>query len=698
MDLLRRISEFLAAPTFDGLVSLALLMTLCLLSINVWMGRRQLLEGQGTIKSLVVAAMLMTGIQMMPLLIGLTAMLVKGSDSQRDDFLLFILLTQIITTVSTIPFIRPTFRLIGTKQALPEYVDLGFRARVQRMSELLNIKPPVVRLLNSPGGAMQVQAFAGGLPAPSLVVSDGVFHRLSEKEADAILGHELGHIASGSLWWYPTAIAMAWASAVLHSFFFEFWTSCLWGMAMQVGLIRIVSRHFEFVSDRHAAQLAGTQTTINALDKIHMTSAVDAKGWWSLLAFATATHPSPEERLQALHDSAPEEQRSQPTWSTQLARQRKWGSLVALFVWCSVLLGSLFLPANFLGHLLRFWSFLFLVFLPSLFLKNAVRKDVQQETQRRQYQPKSKTKSIAIIATVFTIVMLSFYFIDAGVPENSDALGEMLWIVIGIPFSVLALLLAWAIWKRINSPDTKIRLAIYEKRWQDAVDLGQEHRPSILKNAQLWNDLNLALWMTGDQMEAINAMQDLRKTHLQFKHPWLIQALMHLERENPQAALALLDDVREDLRGDISVHGIAARCYRQLGELENMSAEVQAIAEVSDDLAGVPAFKCAMSIDQGDLEAAQQYWEAANRLAPGDAYITILLAELNCKLGNQSGAQAALHKAKALIDATPFAFLGTEYRITEILLSKMQPVGVDLSEAQQDSSQLDSSDESTGIQ
>ena len=47
---------------------------------------------------------------------------------------------------------------------------------------------------------MATQAFAGGLPAPSLAVTDGILHRLSASERDAIIGHELAHVANRSLW------------------------------------------------------------------------------------------------------------------------------------------------------------------------------------------------------------------------------------------------------------------------------------------------------------------------------------------------------------------------------------------------------------------------------------------------------------------------------------------------------------------
>ena len=64
----------------------------------------------------------------------------------------------------------------------------------------MNVPVPVVRLWPSNTGSQQAQAFAGCLPAPQLVVTDGILHRLSAVECDAVVAHELGHVANGSLW------------------------------------------------------------------------------------------------------------------------------------------------------------------------------------------------------------------------------------------------------------------------------------------------------------------------------------------------------------------------------------------------------------------------------------------------------------------------------------------------------------------
>jgi len=77
------------------------------------------------------------------------------------------------------------------------------------------------------------------------------------------------------------------------------------GMALFVGLKRLVSRPYELDCDRRAARAIGFRETAAALAKIHAVHPIRNSGLLSLLVYATATHPSREIRLAALRDAAP---------------------------------------------------------------------------------------------------------------------------------------------------------------------------------------------------------------------------------------------------------------------------------------------------------------------------------------------------------------------------------------------------------
>ncbi len=80
----------------------------------------------------------------------------------------------------------------------------------------------------------------GTLPAPQLVVTDGILQRLSSAESDAIVAHELAHIANGSLWFlygiFPAACAVTtglWP-------FFPWPFASAFGVALTSGLYRLI--------------------------------------------------------------------------------------------------------------------------------------------------------------------------------------------------------------------------------------------------------------------------------------------------------------------------------------------------------------------------------------------------------------------------------------------------------------------------
>lgn len=651
--------------TLSMIVILTLFLVCLLLPLNLYIGNCQRKEGNGTGRNLFRVSVKLAFVQMLPMLMGFLIILTVNPLSVPNDAITFFSFALIIVAFWTSFYLRPPLRIKGSADALNEFTEPHFLSRLEVMCAKLGIQVPVVRLLNSAGGAMGIQAFAGGLPAPSLVVSDGVIHRLSEEEADAIVGHELGHIANNSLWWFPFTISIAWTIAVIGSIWLGFWNSLLFGFAVQAGLSRIVSRHFEYDSDLKAATVAGFATTITALDKIHISSIVNNKGWISFLAYSMATHPSHEERLQALYKKAPLEDRPVVNWSIAAAKRRKIGAIIACIVWILLLTGSFLLPQTDLGYFLRSLLFISIGLSPSILINKAVRKDVKSELKRRQFKTKTKPNWAVFFITVIVMLILFFVLDEVENQTLHNSMGEMIWIIFGLPVVVGVILLVWGVWRGSKSPQAKIRLAIHQRRWQEAVELGNENSEKIKSDAPLRHDLNLALWMTGEQEHSIAAMQQLRSDFPDFKHPWLIEALMHLESGDTSRALELINEVRDDLQGDVSVHGIAARCFRQLGQLEKMESEAAAIEDVMPDAAAVSAFRCAIALDQQEQTIAREHWKSADGLAPGDAYITLLKAELELLEGNPTEAFTALEEAKKLINATPFAFLGTELRCVE---------------------------------
>ncbi len=634
---------------------------------DIWKGNRQRIEGEGTWKRLVGVSAVMALFQSLPFQIFLLYFMLLPEETELDTPFDVAVVTTILSTFWVSLYFVPAIRWIGSKEPLTKVDDEQFLLRLNRMSTELGIRPPVARLLPSSGGPMMIQAFAGGLPQPSLTLSDGVLMRLEEHEVDAIVGHELGHIANKSLWCFPISAALAWACPILVSTQFEFWTSLMFGMAVFAGLSRIVSRYFEYDSDRKAAQVAGVSATITALDKTHIASAVNNQGWASFLAYSMATHPSQEERLSALAMNAPADDQPKITWSPRTAIKRRWGARIAFLCWVGILITCFFVPETDNWQMVRGLVLATIFFLPQLMIQKAIRKEVRSEMKRRQVRQKSILSLIAVIAAVLLFILISWSLsqdVENIVQDDTGFSSYMFWI------SVVVLTVLFIIWnqrKAARSPVAQIRLAFHQKRWADAVELGRVNWENLKPNAAVRNDLILALWMTGEEERAIQAMRQLQKDFPKFKHPWVMEALMHLDRGEFQTALDVLDEVKRDLKDDLGRLGIVARASRFLGKIDDVRETADQMESISPDLAAIHSFRSLVAMDTGDSETALEQIQKAEYLAPGDAYINLLKAEYEFRFGDRNAGLKTLAAAKVLVNATPFAFLRAELKHVEKL-------------------------------
>jgi heat shock protein HtpX len=158
---------------------------------------------------------------------------------------------------------------------------------VQRQAELAGIKTPEVAIFNSP----DVNAFATGMNknAALVAVSSGLIENMSMDEAEAVLGHEISHVANGDM------ITLALIQGVVNTFviFFSrvvghlvdrlvFRTERGYGPAYYItsivaqivfgilasAIVMYFSRLREFRADAGGAHLAGRGKMIAALRRL----------------------------------------------------------------------------------------------------------------------------------------------------------------------------------------------------------------------------------------------------------------------------------------------------------------------------------------------------------------------------------------------------------------------------------------------
>jgi heat shock protein HtpX len=197
---------------------------------------------------------------------------------------------------------------------------------VQRQAERAGIGMPEVAVYQSP----EINAFATGMNRNNalVAVSSGLLTSMSQDEAEAVLGHEVSHIANGDM------VTLTLIQGVLNTFVFFFARvvanvinrgsnnhfvyfmtvmafQAIFGMLASV-IVMWFSRQREFRADAGGAQLEGKQKMIAALQRLggnKMESQLDGQ----LTAFGISgkrsmnelfmSHPPLEKRIQALRDS-----------------------------------------------------------------------------------------------------------------------------------------------------------------------------------------------------------------------------------------------------------------------------------------------------------------------------------------------------------------------------------------------------------
>jgi heat shock protein HtpX len=200
---------------------------------------------------------------------------------------------------------------------------------VSRLAQKANIPMPEVAIFPS----QSINAFATGASKNSslVAVSSGLLAQMNQDEQEAVIAHEIAHIANGDM------VTMALVQGVLNTFVIFFAriiaqaissfvargndsSQGLGGLAyfgvvivleMVLGVLASIvamwfSRQREFRADSGSASLVGSAKMIAALEKLKRSSEPELEG--QLVAFGIngkrsemfASHPSLERRIEAL--------------------------------------------------------------------------------------------------------------------------------------------------------------------------------------------------------------------------------------------------------------------------------------------------------------------------------------------------------------------------------------------------------------
>ncbi|PHI35171.1 zinc metalloprotease HtpX [Pseudoalteromonas sp. GCY] len=200
---------------------------------------------------------------------------------------------------------------------------------VAEQAKKAGIAMPEVAIYDSP----EMNAFATG-PSKNnslVAVSTGLLHNMDQDQAEAVLAHEVSHVANGDM------VTLTLIQGVVNTFVIFFakvlagivdnflnsdeeesggsWTYFIFDMIFQIlfGILASVvvayfSRKREFAADKGAADLVGAQKMRSALERLKHNHESQLEG--SMMAFGIASgksiadffasHPPLDERIKAL--------------------------------------------------------------------------------------------------------------------------------------------------------------------------------------------------------------------------------------------------------------------------------------------------------------------------------------------------------------------------------------------------------------
>jgi heat shock protein HtpX len=201
---------------------------------------------------------------------------------------------------------------------------------VSRQAREAGIGMPDVAIYNSP----DMNAFATGINRNSalVAVSTGLMQQMDRGQAEAVLGHEVTHVANGDM------ITLTLIQGVVNTFVFflsrvighvvdrvvfkvqrghgpAYWITAIIAQIvlgiLASAIVMWFSRYREFKADKGGARLAGTSKMISALDRLkrgadqpHLPDSLAAfgisGGFKSGIARLFMSHPPLDERIAAL--------------------------------------------------------------------------------------------------------------------------------------------------------------------------------------------------------------------------------------------------------------------------------------------------------------------------------------------------------------------------------------------------------------
>ncbi|MCA9030292.1 MAG: M48 family metalloprotease [Planctomycetaceae bacterium] len=609
------------------------LLWLAIWAWGMFVANRQRREGNGTFNRQALIVALLSASACMPLLIvwiGAKSYIINS----YANTISFAVLSCGYLVWHMRQILLPTVRWISGSNALPEAAP-EVVSRVHEICAAMGIPNLTTRLL--PSMNLEADAYAGGLIAPSVVVGDGILHRLKPNERDAILAHEVAHIANGSLWWYALLPVASTLVAVVVAMFSSEYFSVLWGLTFVYGVRKLMTRYFEFDSDYRAATAVGFEETISALAKIHAVSSMENTGIWSQLVYATSTHPSRDERLSSLAAQSPQPLHEElQTWDESTVRRTRFIWQLSTVLWLA-LLGLHFLPLSPAIRTFYSWALIAPFWLPMLYRHRATKTEYKEAGTKRSSQ------------------FWSFTMLGIGIFVFAQYFDDPRMFSVPSLFLVAAAVVIRFFGEKFHrNVGAEISQLMTQRQFKEAVELAEKHERKIARDFNSRYNVAVAKFLLGKDVEAIDELEELRDRFPANDLAWQILISIYFELNYISQARIILEEESKHADSLTWICNMFFVCTRE-HKLDAAEPYLKLIREQIPDSATRYVAESSMALERKEQDEAWRFVKIADELAPGEVGITSFKARLAFELGPQEDVPHLLAEAEALSNANPFS-------------------------------------------
>lgn len=617
-------------------------------------GRQQRRDAGGSWARLAWVSLALAGLQAVPVL---TAFLVLRAVPDGVDRPLVAVVTGSVLVVNFLwlrLYLLPLV-WVSSSVAPPLLEDPVVLDRIRALAARLGIRPPVTRLVRSPSGRQMNEAMVSGLAAPTMLLYDGILYRLSDDERDAVIAHELAHLANHTFWYWLAGGCLCGIAVVVASAFLHPLVVLGFGTFLMMGTTLILSRMLELDCDRRAARAIGHRRAASALWKVHADQPFRHLPVLEFLIGAVTTHPSRDERIDAIRSDAPPEVQPEIEEGRGIG-YRRLAAWLAAAVWAAALVGCAWWSLRWPRSALPALPLLTLMAAPFVLLWLGTRKAEQRNSR---LQPKEKTGGgwLRWVLSAVTIAWLAadyFHLTRHVVDVLTSAL-----IMVVLSVGTLLSLFLFRGKGREKKLILDVTIAIQATDYARALRLCEENAAVVAGSSAMRHNRALVLALLGRIDEAIQESEQLVRDDPSIKLTAIMLSSLYENQGRFADALEVAATVTRDLPDQPTGPQLEAWLLRKLGRLDEAEAKARRALALEPQGGESYLTLAGVALDRGDVAAARDHLAHAEKLVPGTVGVDLLTAEL-ALVTVDPGAEAAVRKLQAAARNNPMAFADRE--------------------------------------